>query len=98
MEPEILDLLKKNLAVSEANHKLLTSMRRNSRLGVFVRIVYWIVILGGIVYAYLQLEPYLNTVLKAYNDIQSGIGQIKQQGSKLNDLGAAIDRANSTPR
>ncbi|MBI5138741.1 MAG: hypothetical protein HZA95_03005 [Candidatus Vogelbacteria bacterium] len=78
METEILELLKKNIALNEANHKLLLSIRGNARLGTFLKILYWLVILGGIGYAYLQLEPYLNTVIGAYNQIQSTVGEFNR--------------------
>jgi len=40
------DLLRKNLEVAEANHKILKRMERNAIIGFFAKIVIWLIVLG----------------------------------------------------
>ena len=73
--------LQEVLKLERENNKMLHAMRRGQRWHTVVMVIYWLVILGGMVTAYHYLEPYLRTLIETYNSIQDGIGKISSFGS-----------------
>lgn len=91
MEEELKLLLRKNLELSEENHKILLGMRRAGRWGTFFRLIYWFVILGGLAVSYYYIQPYLSTVLGAYEQIQTNLSEIQNQKNSLPDLSKLLE-------
>ncbi|MEK7602096.1 MAG: hypothetical protein AAB472_01245 [Patescibacteria group bacterium] len=56
------ELLKKNLEVAEANHKILRRMERNALIGFVAKIVIWLLVLGVPIFF---LSSYLAPLLSA---------------------------------
>lgn len=77
MTPEEKELLKETAELTKENNKILRSMRRSARWSAFFRLVYWLVILGGAVGTYYLIQPYINTLIKSYQDLQSGLSTVK---------------------
>ena len=91
-ENELKSLLQRNLKLSEENNKMLHSMRRSARWSTFFRLAYWIIILGGAAVAYSYVAPYLETVLQAYQDIQSLRGSETQQQNTSPDFSRLLEQ------
>ena len=68
MTPEERELLTQSIRLSEENNKMLRSMRRGARFASFLRIIYWLIILGSAFSAWYFLEPYINSMRQ---DIQT---------------------------
>jgi len=81
MDEDVKVLLKRNLELTEANHKLLIGMRRSARWASFFRLLYWFVILGGIALSYYFIQPYINAVIGAYDNIQGSISQNEESAN-----------------
>ncbi|NQV88207.1 MAG: hypothetical protein HQ402_01445 [Parcubacteria group bacterium] len=68
------ELLEKILNLSEENNKMLHKMKRSMRVTQFVRIIYWIIIIGSAIGAYYYVQPYMDQLLKIYSGMNGGIG------------------------
>lgn len=66
MDPEIKELLEKNLALNEENNRLLRGLRRSNRIGFIWKVVYLGVFLGGAAIAFQYVEPYYRQAMDAY--------------------------------
>jgi hypothetical protein len=83
MTPEERDLLTQSIKISEENNRILKSMRRSARFASFLRIVYWVIILGSAFGTYYFLKPYINAVADSYNSMKSSIETVKNATNKL---------------
>ncbi len=75
MSPEQIELLKRAVALSEENNDILRSMQRSQRITRFIRIVYWVVIIGSTIGAFYLIQPYIDSLKDAYgsaSDIING--------------------------
>ena len=78
MSDDVKDLLEKNLEISEKSLKILKSMRRAERARTILSALKWVVIIGLTAYSFIQIQPYLNTLLKSYQGLMNTAGQINQ--------------------
>jgi len=76
MSPEEKELLNKTASLAEDNNKILHSIRRSMRLASFVRVVYWIIIIGSAVGAYYFIQPYIDQLVGVYGGTKSSIDNI----------------------
>ncbi len=83
MSPEEKELLNRAVELGEDNNKILHSMRRSQRIASFMRVVYWVFIIGSAVGAYYFIEPYVDGIVDAYGGAKSNIDSI---GSMLKDV------------
>ncbi len=72
MDSEDKRLLKKNLKLSEENHEMLVRLQRNMRWSRSLRILYWLVIIGGSFGAYYLIQPYIDSLRGGLENIQTG--------------------------
>mgnify|MGYP001584060200 FL=1 len=73
---DIKDLLRKNLEVSERTLQLVEKMHRAALWARFFTLVKWVVIIGGLVWSYLALQPYIQQLLgisQQVGDLQKSI-------------------------
>lgn len=63
MEHDIKELLKKNLEVSERTLLLVEKMHRAVLWARFFSFLKWVVIIGGLAYGYMAIQPMLNQIL-----------------------------------
>ncbi len=77
MTPEERDLLNKVLKIAEENNKILHGIRRSARFSSFLRIIYWIIILGSAFGTYYFIQPYIDILVKNYNGMQQNVDLIK---------------------
>jgi len=83
MNPEEKELLRDTAELVKENNKILHSMRRSARFSSFLRLVYWVLIIGSAVGTYYFLEPYINAATNAYNDMKQNIESVKGVTSKI---------------
>lgn len=63
MDADLKTLVEENLRISKENNKMLRSMRRAAVFGFFIRIIFWLTILGVPVYLYVvYLAPVVSSV------------------------------------
>lgn len=86
MTPEERELLTQSIKLAEENNKMLRGLRRRARISSFLRIVYWMIILGITFGAYYFIEPYVNSMVKSYNDIKSNVENVKNVTTNIPSL------------
>lgn len=69
MDPEIKGLLQKNLALAEENNRLLRGLRRANRISAIWKLVYFVLFLGSLAYAYVYAKPYLDQAMATYDSL-----------------------------
>ena len=84
MDPDIKELLEKNLALSQDNNRMLRSLRRANRLAFIWRIVYIAFFVGGAIFVYSYVKPYLEqargtyeSLIETQTEISEGFGSFK---------------------
>lgn len=83
MSPEERDLLTKSIKLAEENNKMLRSMRRSARLGSFLRIIYWVLILASIYGTYYFIKPVIDPLISGYNSIKENVQTVKDTTVRL---------------
>jgi len=82
MTPEERSLLERTHKLAEENNAMLHSMRRMSRISTIARVLYWGVILVASFGAYYLIQPYIESFLDIYGQIQ---------GSSTTGIGSFVD-------
>ena len=67
----------------EENNKILKKMHRASVWGGIFRAVYWAVIIIAAVGAYWFIQPFFNTIISAYKEIQTSKNNLINVTSKI---------------
>ena len=83
MTPEEKELLEETARLVKENHKILKGIRRSARIDSFLRIIYWLIILGSAFGTYYFLQPYVNVIVKSYNGMQQNLQSVKDATAKL---------------
>ncbi len=82
MTPEERSLLERTYKLAEENNAMLQSIRRMSRISTAIRVLYWVVILVASFGAFYLIQPYVQSFLDIYGQIQGsstagpGIGSL----------------------
>ena len=66
MDPKEKDLLLRTFEFSKENNSMLKSMRSSARWGRFIRLIYWLVIIGASIWLYYYLQPFLSEIMEIY--------------------------------
>lgn len=77
MTPEERSLLERTHKLAEENNNMLRSIRRSTRFGTIMRVLYWVIILALSFGAYYFIQPYLQTMLGAYGQLQGSLQEIQ---------------------
>lgn len=86
MSPEERELLTRSIELSEENNKMLRSMRRSARFSSFLRLVYWVLIIGSAIWTYYFIQPYLEAIIKGYEGMQKGVQSVSSVTDKIPKL------------
>ncbi len=84
MSPEERSLLERVYKMTEENNQILHSIRRTARLGVIMRVLYWVVIIGLSVGALYFIQPYVNFMTSALG-VDGNQSQATQNGGLTQD-------------
>jgi type II secretory pathway component PulM len=99
---ELKQIVKRQGAVIEETNKMIRGMRSAQRWHTFVRLLWWAAILGlSAVSYYYYVQPYLTSILNAYQQAQHGVQQAQSFQQTLADIFKRffeqIGAASSTP-
>ncbi|MFA6601345.1 MAG: hypothetical protein WCT02_00570 [Candidatus Paceibacterota bacterium] len=86
-------LLVRTNKLVEENNVILRQMRRANRWGTAFRVFYWVIIIGVSIGALYFLQPYIDSVMKLYEQAQSSIQSLN---STVNQAQSAIGSVNSS--
>ncbi|MBP6858651.1 MAG: hypothetical protein KBC33_02360 [Candidatus Pacebacteria bacterium] len=73
MTPEERSLLERTYKLTEENNEILRKMRRANRFSLALRIGYWVVIIVISFGAYYLIQPYVETMFGAYEQMQGSL-------------------------
>ena len=86
MESDIKELLKKNLEASERTLHLVEKMHRATLWARFFSFLKWVVIVGGLAYGYMAIQPMLNQLLGISQQVGDLQKMIPSGGEGLDSL------------
>ena len=92
MNPEEKELLQKAHDLSVENNNILRGMRRSNRWSSVFRFIYWIIIIGISVGAFVYIQPYMNTLLKTYSTLQTDLNSVKTIAGKLPNFNTTLPK------
>lgn len=70
------------------NNRMLHAMRRSAFFGGLLKLVFWVIIIGGpIVFYYTYAAPYVDQILAAYTGIRGDVQSIKNVTNQIPDIG-----------
>jgi len=90
MDPNTNQLLRDILEKTEENNKLLKKIHRANMWGRAFRIFYWLIIIGVTLGAYYFIQPYIESLLGAYQSLISGVETIQGSAESLQNVGSQI--------
>ncbi len=78
------DLVRENLRLTQENNKLLKKIRRSEVVNFWIRILFFLVLIGVpiLVYQY-YLEPYVQELFATYQRMQEDAASVRDLSSKL---------------
>ena len=68
-------------------------MHRNAVWGSVFHFLYWVVIIGISVGAYLYVQPFVDQAVSVYTGIKGDINAVKNVTNQLGDVGELINQA-----
>ena len=86
MNTEEQKTLERTLELSEENNKLLKKINRSIQWGRFVKLVYWLIIIGLSVGAFYYIQPLLEPFMQTVDSLSSGVKSLEQVSGSLPDL------------
>jgi len=90
MNPDEKRMLRKNVALSEENNKMLKKLYSALKWGRAVRVVYWVIIIGIAVGVFVFLQPLVAPIIDAYNSILDKIGIIGETAESVKEAADSI--------
>lgn len=82
MNPNEKELLEKTYELEKENNRMLRSIRNSGRWSLIFRVFYWLIIIGLSVGAFYFIQPYLQSLMDTYSNVQDSIGNINSLWSK----------------
>lgn len=70
MTPEEKSLLERTYKLTEENNALLRKMQRRALFGTVFRVIYWALIIGISIGAFYFIQPYIDTLMGVYGQVQ----------------------------
>ena len=80
MDEETKSLLEESLAIGKDNRRMLKKLLSYRRLEAIYSVLKWVVVLGIGLWTYYYLQPYLDQVLAAYNQLNGVIQNLPIPG------------------
>ena len=87
MDPDIKELLRRNIAIAEDTNRTVHKLRRAAAWGQFWRIAWWLIIFAVSAAAYyLYLQPYVQKIESLYGQVQQTGTQAQSFGQKVSNF------------
>ena len=72
MTPEEKELLNRIAKTVDENNHMLRKIRSSMRWASVFRWIYWVLIIGTAIGAFVFIQPYLNAIMERYSQVQTG--------------------------
>lgn len=76
VDPDLINLLEKNLEVSKENNALLKKIWGSIKINRFFTLLHWILIIGITLGAYYYVQPYIENFLSLYKSVNEATSVI----------------------
>jgi hypothetical protein len=96
MDPESEKLLKETFLLAKENNVMLRKIRRGQKWASFMRVIYWLIIIGISIGAWYYLQPWVDKVMNLYSQV-SGSSQTVNSVN-LNSLGDMLNNYKIVPK
>ncbi len=83
MDPESKKLLEATFALAEDNNKMLHKIRSTQNWASFMRILYWVIIIGIAFGSFYYLQPYVDQVQSIFKETGTTFNQLKNITQKI---------------
>ena len=80
MDSDERELLDRILDLSEENNKILRKMQRANRIATVFHIIYYVVLVGVAIGAFVYLQPYIDSIMKSYSSFRGAFEQLQHLG------------------
>ena len=77
MDSDDKNLLEKTYEMEKENNHILKGIRNASRWSGFFKFITWVIIIGASLATYYFVQPYVDTLIKTYQSIQSDLSGVK---------------------
>ncbi len=86
LDDDIRDIVEDTRRLVRENNEMLSSMKRRANFSLFVKFIYWIVIVGLAVGTYVYVQPYVEQLLSVYKNIQETNNKISSSIPNLDSV------------
>lgn len=93
LDPELKDLLQKNLEASKETLDVVKGMRSTQRWGSFFVVVKWAIIIAISFGSYYYIQPYLNQMLDAYGVLNNSLNDLQETTKGLSNTASSTGDA-----
>tara|TARA_Y100000294_G_scaffold143306_1_gene137738 strand:- start:47 stop:340 length:294 start_codon:yes stop_codon:yes gene_type:complete len=91
MEPDERRMLKQLSKLAEENNKLLKKIHRSIKWGRFVKLVYWVIVIGSAVGAYYVFQPAFESIQETFGMLGTGVENLQNIGGFLPDFSGLLE-------
>ena len=85
MDPESKKLLEETYTLTKENNKMLRTIRRKQKWASFMRLMYWLIIIGISIGAFYYLQPYIYKLESIINSTMDSINDLKNVNDSVKD-------------
>ncbi len=86
------DQAKELVELTRQNNRMLKDMRRDAMIGGIIHFVWWVILVVVLPYlTWLYIQPYLDGVLSAYQNMQGQSAQVTNALNQLQQAGGNAD-------
>ena len=86
MDEDSQKMLKDTYELARENNKMLRGIRRSQNIASFMRLVYWLIIIGITAGSFYFLQPYLNKAISLYNSVSGMQQKFNPSNSDISNL------------
>ena len=91
MDTDERKILERTFKLAEENNKILKKIHRSIKWGRFVKLVYWVIIIGSTVGAFYLFQPVFESFQDTFGVFSSGVKELQSVGSSLPDVGGLLE-------
>ncbi len=72
--------------IVQENHELLSSLLRREKISFFFKLIYWLIILGGIFGVYYYAQPYMRIVTNNVSIAQQALQKLESLSNSIPEV------------
>ena len=90
------EILERLLKLEQENYKILKALRSSQRWGVFWGFIkFLLLVVLPLIFAYFYLQPYLDSIMGTYNQIQGQVNTLQKVTGQVPDISSILKQLDS---